>query len=78
MRKTELKLSDRDLEVIELCKRVIETRPNTWYNPNGADESTCPFCYRCVKYADASMHDIEHDPKDCAWLLAKDLSTNLI
>lgn len=77
MEKTEIKPSDRDAEIIELCKKILNVTPKNYYNPNGADESTCPFCYQEVYYMDADMKEITHTP-DCAYLLAKDLSTNLI
>lgn len=35
----------REIDVQKLCEAVLDTSPNCWDNPNGAYESTCPFCY---------------------------------
>lgn len=67
---------DREKDIQKLCQGVINASPATYYNPNGPDDSTCPFCHERVMYADADMKDITHTT-DCAYLIAKDLSTNL-
>lgn len=67
----------RDEEIIELCKGVLNASPAVYFNPHGADDTSCPFCGKRVDYADAGMEDIEHS-QDCTYLLAKDLSTGLL
>jgi hypothetical protein len=71
----------REKDVLTLCNLVLNVSPNYWDNPNGAYESTCPFCWEQVWKGGqdmfASMDEIKHKP-DCAYLIAKDLSTNLI
>lgn len=69
--------SDREKDVLKLCEGVLNASPATYYNPNGADDSTCPFCYGKVHYADADISEIKHS-KNCAYLIAKDLSTGLL
>lgn len=69
--------TDREKEIQKLCNGVLDTSPNVYYNPNGADETTCPFCIRDVKYAGATMEAIPHYT-DCAYLIAKDLTTNTV
>lgn len=66
----------REKDLRELCRKVLSVMPNVSYNPNGADTSTCPFCYKHVNYSDAEMSDIKHSP-DCATLIAKDLMTGI-
>jgi hypothetical protein len=66
---------EREKDVLELCRQVLNASPSVYYNPNGADESTCPFCYERVYYADAYISEIKHST-DCAYLIAKDLLTN--
>lgn len=72
---------ERERELQELCKQVLNTSPNCWDNPNGAYETTCPFCYE-TEYRGgggsiwAAMHEIKHQP-DCAYNIAKGLSTNI-
>lgn len=72
-----MKVMTRDEEILKLCKGVLNASPSVYYNPNGADDSTCPFCGAKVLWADAEIEDINHD-LDCAYLLAKDLSTGLL
>jgi len=51
-------------------------------NPNGGYESTCPLCFEMVslggnplkRSVHADMNEITHLP-DCAYHIAKDLST---
>lgn len=71
----------REIDVQKLCEAVLETTPNWWDNPNGAYETSCPFC-GVVEHRGggkhsmwASMHELYHE-SDCAYLIAKDLSTN--
>ena len=67
----------REGDILELCKAVVNVSPNSHYNPNGADTSTCPLCHEQVYYMYADIKDIPHS-KDCAYLIAKDLSTGLL
>tara|TARA_R110000782_G_scaffold267889_1_gene363711 strand:- start:692 stop:997 length:306 start_codon:yes stop_codon:yes gene_type:complete len=71
----------RELDVQKLCEAVLDSSVDCWDNPNGAYETTCPFCY-AKDYRGgsggsiwASMSELEHK-SDCAYLIAKDLSTN--
>lgn len=72
---------EREKELQELCEQVLNTSPRCWDNPNGAYETTCPFCYE-TEYRGgdgsiwASMSQIKHAP-DCAYNIAKGLSTNI-
>lgn len=72
-------IDSREKEIQELCKQVLETSPNRYYNPNGADETTCPFCF-AVDYSNnctASIGELKHKT-DCAYNIAKGLTTNLL
>jgi len=68
--------NQREKEIQLLCYGVINATPLSWYNGNGADESECPFCHEVVYYAGARIDQIKHD-LNCAYLIAKSLSTNL-
>lgn len=67
---------EREKDILELCNQVLRMNPSVWYNGNGPDESTCPLCGESVRYADADINEISHSI-NCAYLIAKDLSTNL-
>lgn len=67
---------ERENDLQKLCAEIISISPNRYYNPNGPDESSCPFCYELEYGTNADIGDIEHKI-DCAYLIAKDLSTNL-
>lgn len=72
-----IKTDQREQDVLTLCKAVLNLSPNFWDNPNGGYENTCPFCYEIAYgFTDVGMKDISHKPF-CAYLIAKDLSTNL-
>lgn len=77
----EIKEGTREADIQALCSAVLNASPNFWDNPNGAYENTCPFCraveYRGGQNSFADMSDIDHKP-DCAYLIAKDLSTGLL
>ena len=69
---------EREKEVQELCIKVLNASPHRYYNPDGADETTCPFCLE-INYANqctADMKDIEHKV-DCAYNIAKGLSARV-
>lgn len=68
-------MDDREKEIQILCASIVNTSPNRYYNSNGPDGSSCPFCYE-GGHIEAEMEDITHST-DCAYLIAKDLSTNL-
>ena len=70
-------MEQREKDIQELCKQILEMPTTGFYNPNGADESTCPICHERVYYIDADMTDIKHNP-NCGFLIAKDLTTNII
>lgn len=70
----------READVQMLCNAVLNTSTEFYDNPNGAYESTCPFCgvieHRGWENNHASIEEISHN-SDCAYLIAKDLKTNL-
>jgi hypothetical protein len=71
----------REKDIQSLCRAILSGSPNYFDNPNGAYETTCPFCYakECRGGEDeiwASMDELNHK-QDCAYLIAKDLSTGL-
>ena len=67
-------------DIQKLCKCVLNIEPNTYDNPNGCYETTCPFCNAYDSRGGgkgsiwATMNELKHDI-DCAYLIAKDLST---
>lgn len=67
----------REMQVQELCKAVLEVSAIHFDDPNGPYLSECPFCYSNVHEEPvfAEMSDIQHEP-NCAYLIAKDLTTN--
>ena len=69
-------IDQREVDVRKLCREVINTAPSVSYNGNGPDDSTCPFCYGRVYHDAGTMEEIKHDA-DCAYLIAKDLMTNI-
>ena len=72
---------EREKDIQQLCKEVIEMSAIGYDNPNGAYETTCPFCFSREDRGGggvnnfATMSELKHD-LDCAYLIAKDLSTN--
>lgn len=75
-------MDGREKDILKLCDAVLHTSPDQWDNPNGPYETTCPFCYakECRGGGEniwASMAELKHKP-DCAYLIAKDLSTGLL
>lgn len=78
-------MEQREKDIQSLCVKVLNCSTNFFDNPNGAYESTCPFCYE-TEYRGGNplkgnthvdISEIKHST-DCAYLIAKDLSTNLI
>ncbi len=69
---------EREKELQELCISVLNVSPHTYFNPHGADETTCPFCWE-KDYSNgcmANISEIKHKP-DCAYNIAKGLLTNI-
>jgi len=69
--------NEREKELQELCIQVLNASPERYYNPNGADETTCPFC-NAKDYSNdctADIEDIKHET-NCAYNIARGLSTN--
>ncbi len=65
--------TDREKDINQLCKAVLDLAPrDTGDNGTGAE---CPFCFGEDNW-DGDVSDLKHD-LDCAYLIAKDLSTNL-
>lgn len=73
----ENKTESREQDILELCRQIVNMPPKVYYNPHGADSSTCPICHAQLDYADAEMEDIKHEA-NCGYLIAKDLSTGLL
>lgn len=76
-----MKLTQREKDIQSLCKKILGMSPSFWDNPNGAYENECPF-FSAVELRGgnegmyAEMDELNHE-QDCAYLIAKDLSTNL-
>ena len=66
----------REKDVQTLCRQVLSARVDVYYNPNGPDDSTCPFCREETSGAEYDISLINHKP-DCAFFIAKDLTTNI-
>lgn len=66
---------EREKDVMELCDQVLNIFPERLYNSNGPDETICPFCLSNIYGSSVGMHQIEHK-SNCAYLIAKDLTTN--
>lgn len=76
-------MEQREKDIQKLCDTILSFGIDKYDNPYGGYESTCPFCGVKESRFDgdgidiwASMQDLTHD-QDCAYLIAKDLSTNL-
>ena len=69
---------DREKDVQLLVDAVLNISPNFYDNPNGGYENSCPICYKMAygsgKKSGVYIGDIQHKT-DCAYLIAKDLST---
>ena len=68
------KMEQREKDIQALCKGVLEATPNIQYAHNGV-WTQCPFCSVNIHWEEEKMSELEHD-QDCAYLIAKDLSTN--
>lgn len=66
-------MEQREKDIQNLCTKVLNATPNIQYTGNG-DWTICPFCCVSVHYEEEDISKLEHD-KDCAYLIAKDLST---
>jgi len=78
--KTEI-TEEREKDIQTLCQLVLNTSTKFFDNPNGGYEYSCPFCYKMLNGPDpmkswVELKEIDHLP-NCAYLIAKDLSTNL-
>lgn len=74
--------TDREKDIQSLCQAVLNMSPSFYDNPNGGYEYTCPLCHNMAyggnpMNSSVAMNDIKHST-DCAYLIAKDLSTNLL
>lgn len=69
-------MDDREKDIQQLCRQALKAAPNVYHNSNGADISTCPFCRKEIEYAEYNISEIKHD-RNCAYLIAKDLSTGI-
>lgn len=68
-------MDDREKDIQKLCKQVIDKSYSWEYDCNGPDIYKCPFCGSYVN-DDQDSKKIIHD-KDCAVLIARDLSTKI-
>ncbi len=64
----------REKDIQELCKQVLDASLIPESGDCGYTE--CPFCCGKGNWNDDEMHEIKHEG-NCAYLIAKDLSTNL-
>lgn len=72
----------REEEVLIVLKAVVELEgnyeDNSWTNSQ-PDTLTCPICHESkdeIHRNEITMNDITHK-QDCAYLIAKDLTTGL-
>ena len=70
-------LIEENIIVYNICQKVIDIGAIYEYNSNSYNATRCPFCTGFEYHDRGSMDTIKHD-NDCAWLLAKDLSTGLL
>lgn len=70
-------MDQREKDILELCRQIINMNTPVYYNSNGPDETSCPFCCKKIHNDSGEISDIEHS-SNCAYLIAKDLSTNLL
>jgi len=68
--------NDREKDIQELCKQVLELSAEVSYSWGGYESSRCPLCGVKVNYEEYDMSKLEHN-SNCGYLIAKDLSTNL-
>jgi hypothetical protein len=66
-----LTIEQREADIQKLCNAVLEKGIESTgdHGPGGQ----CPFCYVSCGW-NQQMHEFTHKP-DCAYLIAKDLST---
>jgi hypothetical protein len=65
----------READILELAFAVLSMSPDRFDNPNGGIETSCPFCDAEESLSvSISMADLKHET-DCAYLIAKDLTT---
>ena len=66
-------MEQREKDIQELCKQVL----NASLLPERGDcgYTQCPMCYAEGNWNDDTMDEIKHE-STCAYLIAKDLSTN--
>ena len=73
--------SQREKDIRKLCETILNIDSDWFDNPNGAYESSCPFC-SAIEYRGGGstiyvkMTELKHD-LNCPYLIAKDLSTNI-
>ena len=73
--------NQREKDIQAVCNAVILQGANWEYNPNGYDAWHCKFCYAELMDNDQKLDTPEAlkqmlHKQDCAYLIAKDLSTN--
>lgn len=70
---------NRERELQELCRLVMEEDVEFDFSDYGPDAYYCPYCctrtlVRDVPKRGITLADIKHYPNNCAYLIAKDLS----
>ena len=66
-------LTGREKDIQTLCSAILDMCVQSTGDYGMGGE--CPFCLKGCRWDDSLSH-IKHDP-NCAYLIAKDLSTNL-
>lgn len=69
-------IDQREKDVQGICSAILNMSPVSVNNMSGPDYSYCPMCYKEGNYH-GDIQDIKHE-LSCAYLIAKDLSTNLL
>lgn len=67
-------VDDRERDIQELCRQVLLASPNVQIGRN-SESSSCPFCSVQIEYEEDEISKLRHK-QYCAYLIAKDLSTN--
>lgn len=68
-------MDNREKDIQELCRQVLEVSSEVTYL-GGWDKSYCHFCGVMVRQEEYDLSKLPHK-SSCAYLIAKDLSTNM-
>lgn len=74
-----INISDaRNIDILKLCKSVLAVGVDRYDASNGGYNTYCPFCDAKEEGSDwIEMDELSHSA-DCAYLIAKDLSTGYL